>query len=109
MTDYLDSLRRLRELPNLKLLLGGHGPAIASPYGKIDEYINHRLDREAKILSAVQQGANSPSAIVELVYTDVSPKAYPMAERAVLAHLEKLQAEGAIQVTGGRYGAVTSD
>jgi hypothetical protein len=30
------------------------------------------------------------------VYTDVSPKAHIMAERAVIAHLEKLREDGEI-------------
>jgi glyoxylase-like metal-dependent hydrolase (beta-lactamase superfamily II)/8-oxo-dGTP pyrophosphatase MutT (NUDIX family) len=106
MINYLESLRRLQKLPELKLMLGGHGPAVASPYQKIDEYIAHRLEREANILTAVREGASSPSAIVARVYTDVSPKAYPLAERAVLAHLEKLQSEGAIQSNGEVYLAV---
>jgi len=38
----------------------------------------------------------TPGGIVARVYTDVSPKAHAMAERAVLAHLEKLEAEGLI-------------
>jgi hypothetical protein len=42
----------------------------------------------------VRAGATTPKEIVERVYTDVSPKAHAMAERAVLAHLEKLHAEG---------------
>jgi glyoxylase-like metal-dependent hydrolase (beta-lactamase superfamily II) len=106
MAKYLDSLRRLQKLPNLKLLLGGHGPATASPYQKIAEYITHRLERETNILAAVREGASSPSAIVERVYTDVSPKAYSLAERAVIAHLEKLQTEGAIQTDGEVYSAI---
>jgi glyoxylase-like metal-dependent hydrolase (beta-lactamase superfamily II) len=103
MAQYLDSLHRLQKLPNLKLLLGGHGPATASPYQKIAEYITHRLERETNILTAVREGASSPSAVVERVYTDVSPKAYPLAERAVLAHLEKLETEGSIQRNGETY------
>jgi len=94
MSVYLDSLRRMRSLPNLSLMLGGHGPAIARPYRKIDEYIAHRLEREGAILSALQDGVGTTAEIVARVYTDVSPKAHPMAERAVLAHLEKLEAEG---------------
>jgi glyoxylase-like metal-dependent hydrolase (beta-lactamase superfamily II)/8-oxo-dGTP pyrophosphatase MutT (NUDIX family) len=90
MRDYLRSLERLRALPNLSIIFGGHGPAIANPYAKIDEYIAHRLDREQKILQAVRDGAAIPKDIVARVYTDVSPKAHAMAERAVLAHLEKL-------------------
>jgi glyoxylase-like metal-dependent hydrolase (beta-lactamase superfamily II)/8-oxo-dGTP pyrophosphatase MutT (NUDIX family) len=97
MRDYLDSLARMRSLPNLTVLLGGHGPAIATPYQKIDEYISHRLERERNILEAFRAGATTPKEIVEKVYTDVSPKAYGMAERAVLAHLEKLRDEGLLE------------
>ena len=86
----------MRSLPNLTVLLGGHGPAVATPYQKIDEYISHRLERERNILEAVRAGAATPKEIVARVYTDVSPKAYAMAERAVLAHLEKLRDEGLI-------------
>ena len=96
MRDYLNSLERVRALPNLSVLFGGHGPAVATPYRKIDEYISHRLEREQSILQAVREGATDPKQIVAKVYTDVSPKAYAMAERAVLAHLEKLREDGAI-------------
>ena len=95
MRDYLNSLERMRALPNLSVLFGGHGPAVAAPYRKIDEYISHRLEREQHILQAVREGATDPKQIVAKVYTDVSPKAYAMAERAVLAHLEKLREDGA--------------
>jgi glyoxylase-like metal-dependent hydrolase (beta-lactamase superfamily II)/8-oxo-dGTP pyrophosphatase MutT (NUDIX family) len=94
MIDYLHSLERMRSIPGLTILFGGHGAAVASPYEKIDEYIRHRLEREAKILEVVQAGITSPSEIVTAVYTDVSPKAHEMAERAVIAHLEKLKVEG---------------
>ena len=96
MIDYMKSLERLRSISNVTILFGGHGPAIATPYKKLDEYINHRLERERNILAAVQSGITQPSEIVAVVYTDVSPKAYPLAERAVIAHLEKLQAEGKV-------------
>jgi endoribonuclease LACTB2 len=96
MIDYMKTLERLRSLPQVTILFGGHGPAIATPYKKLDEYINHRLEREQNILAAVESGITQPSEIVAFVYTDVSPKAYPLAERAVIAHLEKLRAEGKI-------------
>jgi glyoxylase-like metal-dependent hydrolase (beta-lactamase superfamily II)/8-oxo-dGTP pyrophosphatase MutT (NUDIX family) len=96
MRDYLASLERMRALPNLTVLFGGHGPAVATPYQKIDEYISHRLEREESILEAWREGATDPKQIVAKVYTDVSPKAYAMAERAVLAHLDKLREDGVI-------------
>jgi glyoxylase-like metal-dependent hydrolase (beta-lactamase superfamily II) len=96
MRDYLRSLERMKQLPNLSVIFGGHGPAMGNPYQKIDEYISHRLEREQNILRAVSEGAATVKDIVARVYTDVSPKAHPMAERAVLAHLEKLIEDGAI-------------
>ena len=85
MIDYLKSLALMRSLTDLKILFGGHGPPMIAPYRKIEEYINHRLEREEKILEAVRSGATSPEEIVKVVYTDVSPKAHAMAERAVAA------------------------
>jgi glyoxylase-like metal-dependent hydrolase (beta-lactamase superfamily II)/8-oxo-dGTP pyrophosphatase MutT (NUDIX family) len=102
MSEYLHSLRRMRSLANVTVLLPGHGPAVAHPYDKIDQYIAHRLEREANILRAVHEGASTAAEIVARVYTDVNPKAVPMAERAVLAHLVKLVTDGL--VTSGVSG-----
>src|SRR5260370_12493846 len=96
MRDYLDSLERMRALPNLSVLFGGHGPAVANPYAKIDEDISHRPPREELILAAVRDGASSSKEIVARGYLDVAPKAHAMAERSVLAHLEKLEADGLV-------------
>ena len=98
--DYLASLESYRALlPRVKVLFGGHGPAVASPRAKIEEYIAHRLEREANILQAVRAGARTPPEIVARVYTDVHPKARTLAERAVLAHLEKLLADDLLRRT----------
>jgi ribonuclease/clavin/mitogillin len=110
MRAYLQSLERMRALRDLSVIFGGHGPAIANPYTKLDEYISHRLDREQKILQAVREGAVSAKDIVARVYTDVSPKAHAMAERAVLAHLEKLTADGLVsQTLDGEYYAISAN
>ncbi len=108
MSDYLNSLRRMRALPNVTVLFPGHGPAVAQPHNKIDEYIGHRLEREAKILEAVRDGASTAKEIVARVYTDVSPKAHAMAERAVLAHLEKLEEDGMIHQTSSGYSPMST-
>ena len=47
LSAYLDSLRRLREL-DLEVLCPGHGPYVWDPRAKLDEYIEHRLDRERR-------------------------------------------------------------
>lgn len=106
MRDYLASLARMRALPGLSVLFCGHGPPVANPYEKIDGYIAHRLERERTILDAVREGASTPKEIVARAYTDVSPKAYAMAERAVLAHLEKLEADGLVEQNDGEFLSV---
>jgi glyoxylase-like metal-dependent hydrolase (beta-lactamase superfamily II)/8-oxo-dGTP pyrophosphatase MutT (NUDIX family) len=104
MRDYLDSLERMRALPRLTVLFGGHGPAVANPDRKIDEYIAHRRQREEMILAAVREGCATSKEIVARAYLDVAPNAHVLAERAVLAHLEKLEADGLVVTDGaGSY------
>ena len=104
--DYLASLERYRSLPRLVALFGGHGPAVGSPFAKIDEYIAHRHKRERDILAAVRSGAGTPAEIVARVYTDVHPKMHALAERAVMAHLFKLEEDGLVRRDeGGRFDA----
>ena len=106
MRDYLASLERYRALPRLVALFGGHGPAVGSPRAKVDEYISHRLRRERDILAAVREGARTPAEVVARAYTDVPPKMYPLAERAVVAHLIKLEEDGLVRRdAGGRFNA----
>jgi glyoxylase-like metal-dependent hydrolase (beta-lactamase superfamily II) len=93
MATYLDSLRRMQALP-VTALFPAHGPAMANAKTKIQDYLDHRLDREKKILAAWQKGHRRPDAIVKDVYTDVAPAMYALAERSVIAHLEKLREEG---------------
>lgn len=96
MRDYLNTLERLKNLPNLRLLCGSHGAAIADAKGKIESYIAHRLEREQNVIKAINNGAKTPREIVEQVYTDVQPELWEFAEKSVLAHLEKLREEGLV-------------
>jgi ribonuclease/clavin/mitogillin len=94
--DYLTTLERYRKLPRLVALFGGHGPAVGSPRAKIEEYVEHRLMREREVLAAVRAGAATTEEIVERAYADVHPKMRALAERAVLAHLIKLEEDGLV-------------
>lgn len=105
MRDYFASLERMSALPNLSVLFGAHGPAIGNARAKIAEYISHRRQREENILQAVRAGATTTQEIVARVYTDVSPKAHAMAERATIAHLEKLAGDRLVTRTGDLYVA----
>ena len=80
MTAYMDSLRRLAGAPGARIY-PGHGPEVDRPADKIAEYLAHRVDREAQIRAAIDDGADTPPAIVRAVYTDVPEILHPAAER----------------------------
>src|SRR5262249_44290965 len=92
MATYFESLRRMHALP-VTALFPAHGPVLANAKEKIQEYLDHRLDREKKNLAAWSAGYQEPGEIVKQVYTDVLPAMYGLAERSVVAHLEKLREE----------------
>ena len=93
MTDYIDSLRRLLGLP-ARLLLGGHGQVIADPRAKIQEYIDHRLMREAQVVACLEAGVGRAPEIVARLYRDVHPALHVVAEKSIDAHLAKLVRDG---------------
>ena len=65
----------------------------------------HRLEREGKVLDALHE-ANAPSRVEDLVpraYDDKPPEVFPLARRAALAHLLKLEAEGRAARDGDRW------
>jgi glyoxylase-like metal-dependent hydrolase (beta-lactamase superfamily II) len=91
MRDYIDSLLRLRTL-NFDALLPGHGDRIDDPARAIDWIVEHRLEREAKVLQAVLQHPGlSSHDLVPHVYQDVAEHLFRLAERSLLAHLLKLE------------------
>jgi glyoxylase-like metal-dependent hydrolase (beta-lactamase superfamily II) len=94
MSDYIESLRRLKTL-QCDALLPGHGDRIDDPERAIDWIIEHRLLRESRVLAAVQRHPGlAPHALVPYVYQDVSAHLFPLAERSLVAHLLKLERDG---------------
>ena len=101
MRDYMASLQRLLPL-KLGMLFPGHGPPMAAAAKKIQQYLTHRLTREAAIVQALTQPLTVPQ-IVASVYTDVAPALHMLAQATVRAHLEKLQADGQVTQQAERY------
>ena len=106
MNDYLASLRRYLELPRLTALMPGHGTVVADARGRIEEYIGHRLDREAQIVDVLSSGASAIPQIVKAIYTDVPEAMHQLAELSVLAHLEKLEGEGRVARTANEFSLI---
>ena len=93
LSAYLDSLRALREL-DLEVLCPGHGPYVRDPRAKLDEYIEHRLERERLLLAALDAGARTEDELLDRAWSDVPAPLRPAASLTLRAHLEKLREEG---------------
>lgn len=91
MSDYLNTLDRLKNLPNLKHLCGSHGSAIFDAKSKIEEYISHRLEREKQIIELLEQGSKTPEELVEKIYVNLKPELVRLAIKSVEAHLAKIE------------------
>lgn len=94
MKQYIESLQRVRGL-ECEAIAPGHGEIIHDPERAIDWIVDHRLEREAKVLAAlVANPGLTTRELVPHVYKDVDPKLYGWAERSLLAHLMKLDEDG---------------
>jgi glyoxylase-like metal-dependent hydrolase (beta-lactamase superfamily II) len=93
LSGYLEGLRRLRAL-DLDLLAPGHGPVVADPRAKLDEYVSHRLDRERRLVTALDGGARTVDELLDAVWSDAPALLRPAATVTLAAHLDKLDGEG---------------
>ena len=99
MNDYLDSLDLLRAACaeySIKYILPAHGYVIGGPdaeaAGAIARLKNHRLQREAKLVQAMQsQPQGSPDDWLVRVYDDVPERMWPVAKRSLMAHLARIE------------------
>jgi glyoxylase-like metal-dependent hydrolase (beta-lactamase superfamily II) len=93
LADYMASLERLSRV-DVDLLAPGHGPWITDPAAKIASYREHRLERERRLVAALEAGERSRERLLATVWDDVPEVLRPAAAIAMEAHLEKLAAEG---------------
>ena len=103
MGHYLASIERLQAMrPSIKAIAPAHGHLIEDPAAKLHDYLTHRIEREAQVLSALQSfggdGAGT-AALVETIYTEVPEFLWPVARFSVWAHLRKLADEGRAEAT----------
>ena len=99
MTSYLESLARLRAL-DIEVFCPGHGPFVWDPRERIDHYTAHRLERERRVLEAIEAGARTRDEVLERAWSEVDLDVAPMlrwAAGATLdAHVDRLRENGAI-------------
>jgi glyoxylase-like metal-dependent hydrolase (beta-lactamase superfamily II) len=95
LAGYLDGLHRLREL-DLAVLCPGHGDPIWDVRGKLDAYVEHRLDRERRLVAALEAGLRSEDELLDAAWSDAPAELRRFAAVSLRAHLEKLRSEGRV-------------
>jgi len=101
LRQYLASLNRVAALEPL-IVLPAHGEVISAPAALIEQYGAHRAARERRVVAAIAAGADSVAAIVDRVYSDLTPERRAAAAETVVAHLDKLREEERVVETDGR-------
>jgi glyoxylase-like metal-dependent hydrolase (beta-lactamase superfamily II) len=101
LAGYLDALARLRER-ELYVLCPGHGPPVWTPRERLTEYIEHRLDRERRLVAAIAEGRRSTEELLDAAWSDVPEHLRPLAAVTLAAHLDKLAEEGRLPLPFAR-------
>jgi len=102
MSEYLESLERLLAEP-IETLFPGHGSPQGGAHRRIRAMIAHRLEREAKVLAALEGTSRSLPELVARAYADTPRELWGYAERSLLAHLLKLEREHRATRDGDRW------
>ena len=69
---------------------------VTNPAAHVDAYVNHRLERERRILAALADGLRDEDDLLAAAWDEVPPELRKAARATLDAHLGKLRAEGRI-------------
>jgi glyoxylase-like metal-dependent hydrolase (beta-lactamase superfamily II) len=93
MAGYLLALTRLRLREDFSVLCPGHGPPVWDAQAKLQEYLDHRADRENHLVTALAAGRRTVGELLDAVWSDVPEQLRPLATVTLAAHLDKLEDE----------------
>jgi len=93
LAQYLGSLQRVLAFEPLQLF-PAHGPPVDDPQALLQSYLEHRWMRERQVVAAIEAGHRTVEAIAESIYDGLEPRLMSAARETVLAHLDKLAADG---------------
>ncbi|TLW90715.1 MBL fold metallo-hydrolase [Saccharomonospora piscinae] len=106
LRDFLESLRRVRALPDARML-PAHGPTGASVHARVDELLRHHDRRLDDIAHTVSLGAHTAYEVAlrlpwtrhETALSDLDPFNQALAVLEVAAHLDLLVARATLTGT----------
>ena len=103
MQEYIDSLLKLKKY-DLNKIAPGHGELMDDPYATVEWIVQHRMERELKVIEALQlQKSGDLDTLVKDVYSDVDPILHPIAKWSLESHLIKLINDGLVKRTNNKF------
>jgi glyoxylase-like metal-dependent hydrolase (beta-lactamase superfamily II) len=104
MREYFRSLQLVLDRTD-DVFLPGHGPALPEPRALVQEMLTHRMARERAIATRLTEGPAGTYTLMDTLYSQVNPRLRRAAERNVLAHLLKMEADGTVTRDGEMWRA----
>ncbi len=71
ITDYIETIKKLQNLPNLKLILPAHGEIIENPKETLTAILERMNERQKQVLGAINnhsEKGRSPDDILDIIY-----------------------------------------
>lgn len=95
LRSYLAALEQLLTL-DIGVICPGHGPLVSEPRAKLEQYRDHRLDRERRLLEALELGLRGADEMLDHAWSDAPAHLRPAAMVTLAAHLDKLDEDGVL-------------
>ena len=98
--DYINTIKRIQQLPNLKLIFTAHGNPITNPKERINEILKHREERTKQVLQLIKKNSIdgiSPRQIVLKLYSQNSRMIRQIARGWVVLTLKMLEKQHLIK------------
>ena len=103
INNYFESLEKLKAL-NATALAPGHGDVIHNVSQKLDEVKQHRLQRLEQVVTALKSKPLTLSELRLQIYPEIDERMTSLAERSLLALLEKLEQDHKVSKTNNCWG-----
>jgi endoribonuclease LACTB2 len=99
INNYFRSLETLGQL-DLIALAPGHGDVIHEPYKKLAEVKAHRLQRLEQVRNTLTNKSLTLNELRQIIYPEIDVQIKTLAERSLLALLEKLEQDNIVVKDG---------
>ena len=106
LDQYIDSLKKMIDLPNLKIILPAHGNPVDKPYERLNKIIDWRLKRTEDVYEILKNSSPkklSVKDILEILYPNDKRLKKRFAEGWVELTLNKFEKENKILRDGDRF------